>query len=114
MPFVIGMALREEFEYVAFRCCYCFTFNPARKLRPQAPKLEIEAPRSPGNRRGSSQSTSSSEKNSGSDTESDDKVSNRSRKNSEIEPLPMDVDVIPDPDTADTIPEKTEEEKKLD
>lgn len=109
-----GMALREEFEYVAFRCCYCFTFNPARKLRPQAPKLEIEAPRSPGNRRGSSQSTSSSEKNSGSDTESDEKVLNRSRKNSEIEPLPMDVDVIPDSETANTRPEKTEEEKKLD
>ncbi|GLV36393.1 Lunapark [Carabus blaptoides fortunei] len=112
-----GMALREEFEYVAFRCCYCFTFNPARKLRPQAPKLEIEAPRSLGNRRDSSQSTSSSDKNSGSDTESDEKVQNRSRKNSETEPLPMDIDEVPDHATstsADTTPEKTEEQKKSD
>ncbi|KAG9477354.1 hypothetical protein GDO78_002643 [Eleutherodactylus coqui] len=35
-----GMALREEFEYVAFRCAYCFFLNPARKTRPQAPRLQ--------------------------------------------------------------------------
>ncbi|NXO08051.1 LNP protein, partial [Oriolus oriolus] len=34
-----GMALREEFEYIAFRCAYCFFLNPARKTRPQAPRL---------------------------------------------------------------------------
>ncbi|KAM7407425.1 hypothetical protein PAMA_003243 [Pampus argenteus] len=34
-----GMALREEFEYVAFRCAYCYFLNPARKTRPQAPRL---------------------------------------------------------------------------
>jgi len=34
-----GMALREEFEYVAFRCCYCYYWNPARKQRPVAPRL---------------------------------------------------------------------------
>ncbi|CAL8389708.1 unnamed protein product [Gadus morhua 'NCC'] len=34
-----GMALKEEFEYVAFRCAYCFVLNPARKARPQAPRL---------------------------------------------------------------------------
>jgi len=34
-----GMALREEFEYVAYRCCYCHYWNPARKQRPVAPKL---------------------------------------------------------------------------
>jgi len=35
-----GMALREEFEYIAFRCAYCHYWNPARKQRPTAPKLE--------------------------------------------------------------------------
>lgn len=35
-----GMALREEFEYIAYRCCYCHYWNPARKQRPTAPKLE--------------------------------------------------------------------------
>ena len=25
-----GMALREEFEYVSYRCCYCHYWNPAR------------------------------------------------------------------------------------
>lgn len=34
-----GMALREEFEFISFRCCYCFYWNPARKQRPTAPKL---------------------------------------------------------------------------
>ncbi|XP_073707486.1 endoplasmic reticulum junction formation protein lunapark-B isoform X3 [Garra rufa] len=34
-----GMALKEEFEYVAFRCGYCYFMNPARKTRPQAPRL---------------------------------------------------------------------------
>lgn len=34
-----GMALREEFEYIAYRCCYCFYWNPARKQRPVAPRL---------------------------------------------------------------------------
>lgn len=34
-----GMALREEFEYVAFRCAYCYYWNPARKQRPVAPRL---------------------------------------------------------------------------
>ena len=35
-----GMAIREEFEYIAYRCCYCFYWNPARKQKPTAPKLE--------------------------------------------------------------------------
>ncbi|KAL5971199.1 Endoplasmic reticulum junction formation protein lunapark [Taenia solium] len=28
-----GMALAEEFEYIAFRCCYCGFHNPARRTR---------------------------------------------------------------------------------
>merc|ERR1719278_624500 len=38
-----GMALREEFEYIAFRCCYCYYWNPARKQRPVAPRLPAAA-----------------------------------------------------------------------
>ncbi|XP_077469402.1 endoplasmic reticulum junction formation protein lunapark-B isoform X2 [Stigmatopora argus] len=34
-----GMALKEEFQYLAFRCAYCYFLNPARKTRPQAPRL---------------------------------------------------------------------------
>ncbi|XP_020609320.1 protein lunapark-A-like [Orbicella faveolata] len=37
-----GMALKEEFEYTAFRCCYCYHLNPARKQRPIAPKLDYD------------------------------------------------------------------------
>ncbi|XP_052804724.1 endoplasmic reticulum junction formation protein lunapark-B-like [Mya arenaria] len=35
-----GMAMKEEFEYITFRCCYCYTPNPARKKRPFAPRIE--------------------------------------------------------------------------
>jgi len=37
------MALQEEYEYAAFRCAFCNFFNPAKKLRPMAPKLLSEA-----------------------------------------------------------------------
>lgn len=33
------MALKEEFEYLAYRCAYCYFLNPARRTRPQAPRL---------------------------------------------------------------------------
>ncbi|XP_043285047.1 endoplasmic reticulum junction formation protein lunapark-B isoform X4 [Venturia canescens] len=35
-----GMALKEEFEFFGFRCCYCNFWNPARKQKPSAPRLE--------------------------------------------------------------------------
>ncbi|KAK8729975.1 hypothetical protein OTU49_008416 [Cherax quadricarinatus] len=42
-----GMALKDEFPYLAFRCAYCFYWNPARKQRPSAPRLENLAPLRP-------------------------------------------------------------------
>lgn len=36
------MALQEEYEYAAFRCAFCNFFNPAKKLRPLAPRLPSE------------------------------------------------------------------------
>lgn len=36
------MALQEEYEYAAFRCAFCNFFNPAKKLRPIAPRLSSE------------------------------------------------------------------------
>ncbi|CAI9722268.1 Hypothetical predicted protein [Octopus vulgaris] len=39
-----GMAIREEFEFISFRCCYCYYLNPAKKQRPQAPKLDLVSP----------------------------------------------------------------------
>merc|ERR1719318_722210 len=41
-----GMALREEFLFLAYRCCYCSCWNPARKQRPVAPRLPVHQPRS--------------------------------------------------------------------
>ncbi|CAF0948860.1 unnamed protein product [Brachionus calyciflorus] len=34
-----GMALKEEFEYVAFRCAYCLFYNEARKTKLNVPVL---------------------------------------------------------------------------
>ncbi|XP_071516452.1 uncharacterized protein [Panulirus ornatus] len=42
-----GMALKDEFPYLAFRCAYCFYWNPARKQRPSAPRLENLDPQLP-------------------------------------------------------------------
>ncbi|KAK4299269.1 hypothetical protein Pmani_028444 [Petrolisthes manimaculis] len=39
-----GMALKDEFQYLAFRCAYCYYWNPARKQRPAPPRLENLAP----------------------------------------------------------------------
>lgn len=36
------MALQEEFEYFAFKCCYCSHFNPARKKRFSAPTFDAK------------------------------------------------------------------------
>lgn len=30
--------------YTAFRCCYCGFWNPARKQKPSAPKLDFDSP----------------------------------------------------------------------
>ncbi|XP_012285627.1 endoplasmic reticulum junction formation protein lunapark-A isoform X2 [Orussus abietinus] len=38
-----GMALKEEFEYFGYRCSYCNFWNPARKQKPSAPKLESDS-----------------------------------------------------------------------
>ncbi|XP_063612006.1 endoplasmic reticulum junction formation protein lunapark-A-like isoform X1 [Penaeus indicus] len=42
-----GMALKDEFPYLAFRCAYCYYWNPARKQRPSAPRLEDLTPQPP-------------------------------------------------------------------
>lgn len=35
-----GMALRDEFEYITFRCAYCYQVNPARKKKPSLASLK--------------------------------------------------------------------------
>lgn len=39
-----GMALKEEFEYLAYQCAFCGHFNPARKQRPRILSNALEAP----------------------------------------------------------------------
>lgn len=64
-----GMALKEEFEYISFRCCYCSHFNPARKKKPSGPKFD--SPRSPARLPSPPNESSDSEKNSENDSDSD-------------------------------------------
>lgn len=69
------LVMVASFPLTAFRCCYCYYFNPARKQRPQAPRL---SPVSGLKNQGVGQNTiknpetSDSEKNSGSDSSSDE------------------------------------------
>lgn len=35
------MVSEEEYEYSAFKCAFCKTLNPAKKLRPVAPRLPV-------------------------------------------------------------------------
>lgn len=39
-----GMALKEEFEYIAFRCAYCLFYNESRKTKLAVPKLNTNKP----------------------------------------------------------------------
>eukprot|EP00116_Pleurobrachia_bachei_P011688 sb/3471950/ len=46
-----GMALPEDYEYMSFRCAYCYTVNPARRNTPLAagntyklPNLQVKPP----------------------------------------------------------------------
>lgn len=35
------MVSQEEYEYSAFKCAFCKALNPAKKLRPIAPRLPL-------------------------------------------------------------------------
>lgn len=35
------MVSQEEYEYSAFKCAFCQTLNPAKKIRPIAPRLAL-------------------------------------------------------------------------
>lgn len=37
-----GMALRDEFEYISFRCAYCFHLNLAKKKRPSLATASLD------------------------------------------------------------------------
>ncbi|XP_046682126.1 endoplasmic reticulum junction formation protein lunapark-B isoform X2 [Homalodisca vitripennis] len=37
-----GMALKEEFQFISYSCCYCLEFNASRTKRPLAPRLSTE------------------------------------------------------------------------
>ncbi|KAL1512526.1 hypothetical protein ABEB36_002107 [Hypothenemus hampei] len=66
-----GMAPKEEFEYLSFRCYCCKFFNPARKQRPSGPKFDASLAITAGNlsKGPNEEVTSSSERDSESDPE---------------------------------------------
>ena len=37
-----GMALRDEFEYISFRCAYCFHLHLAKKKRPSLATASLD------------------------------------------------------------------------
>ncbi|XP_018015292.1 endoplasmic reticulum junction formation protein lunapark-A isoform X2 [Hyalella azteca] len=57
-----GMALKDDFPYMAYRCAYCHYWNPARKQRPPPPRLEpLQQPPPPPPVVSSSESSSTDE-----------------------------------------------------
>lgn len=40
---ILGMLPLEEYEYTTFHCAFCGVLNPARKERPVAPRLSLNA-----------------------------------------------------------------------
>ncbi|XP_060557763.1 endoplasmic reticulum junction formation protein lunapark-B-like [Ruditapes philippinarum] len=73
-----GMAMKEEFEYITFRCCYCYSVNPAKKKRPYAPRIE---PPTPAPKVQATSSKDNSENNDdGSDDEDDDTGTNGNKE----------------------------------
>ncbi|XP_031634143.1 endoplasmic reticulum junction formation protein lunapark-B [Contarinia nasturtii] len=105
-----GMVSQEEYEYSAFKCAFCKALNPAKKIRPIAPRLNLPE-RSTGETSNKplpsqSQQPSSSapvtDKDSGSES---DAVTSELRKRKEtIEPI----ETIPEP-TATPAPEPMNE-----
>lgn len=59
---ILGMAFKEEFEYLAFQCCYCNAFNPARKKRPTGPRFDTPRMLTPARTASRPESSDSSEK----------------------------------------------------
>lgn len=39
------MVSQEEYEYSAFKCAFCKVLNPAKKLRPIAPRIPLPVPK---------------------------------------------------------------------
>lgn len=58
----------EEYEYATFNCAFCDTLNPARKERPVAPRLSLQAAPQPE----TPQSSLQKQRNDSSDTDSSD------------------------------------------
>ncbi|EDV59501.1 endoplasmic reticulum junction formation protein lunapark [Drosophila erecta] len=56
-----GMLPKEEYEYTTFRCAFCNVLNPARKKRPVAPRLSLEAPSDNATKRNDSSESESSD-----------------------------------------------------
>ncbi|KAL7737275.1 hypothetical protein ACLKA6_012898 [Drosophila palustris] len=80
-----GMLPMEDYEYTTFHCAFCGTLNPARKERPVAPRLSLQAthpetPQSSQLRNDSSDSDSSDDE----DDEYDNILSSRRALNDEL------------------------------
>jgi len=65
LSYLTGMLPKEEYEYTTFRCAFCNVLNQARKKRPVAPRLSLEAPSETATKRNDSSDSESSDDDSG-------------------------------------------------
>ncbi|XP_057655739.1 endoplasmic reticulum junction formation protein lunapark [Diorhabda carinulata] len=94
-----GMALKEEFEYLSFKCCYCSHFNAARKKKASGPTFEEETSK-----------TSSSIDDSDSDVLENETVDSPTSKPEESDQLPSQFDQLPVDSKETPIDDKKEDE----
>ncbi|XP_017867219.1 PREDICTED: protein lunapark-A isoform X1 [Drosophila arizonae] len=97
-----GMLPMEEYEYTTFHCAFCGVLNPARKERPVAPRLSLNATQSQTPaliNNGSSDSDSSDDEDE--DSEEDNKHLARRALHDELPSTDTDADMNMEVDEAD-------------
>ncbi|XP_015432814.1 PREDICTED: protein lunapark-A [Dufourea novaeangliae] len=119
-----GMALKEEFEYFGFKCCYCNSWNPARKQKFSAPRLDVDLTHTPSHHSSSSSNTpehalttnmklTQVESSSPSDTDSDIEVVERPTESEDIEHTTQETkNCVDEPDAAESEKEASETNEK--
>lgn len=107
-----GMALREEFEYISYRCCYCHYWNPARKQRPVAPRLPNPALLKQ-DLIDSSEESSRSEKNSAANSRRSSIADSEEVKSSASKPLTQIADLSNPSTQPDTPQQQQQPEQQL-
>ncbi|XP_018302475.1 protein lunapark-A [Mycetomoellerius zeteki] len=110
-----GMALKEEFEYFAYKCCYCGFWNPARKQKPSAPKLDIDNPATVSSAESEDNLPHNTDEETIKPSDNEQQTCTHSDTDSDIEVVerPGETSDIPESETKELLKENKSEENKI-